>query len=202
MALVRTMETHIESRNIFSLLKIQVLMAVLLNIQVFWEVTPWWTLVLSSCLGWSSPAMLWVLRRIKPTNELLLKLYLYKKYILFICCFILRTVKGAAIPYRSGQTLRFPGVCGSQISRQSAHEGGKVVSPTHRPPLCPQEIFLIFISVRGWLDRRARLRPEDLCQWKIPMTTSGLEPATFWLVAQCLNQLHHGRLDKFPGCRL
>jgi hypothetical protein len=26
---------------------------------------------------------------------------------------------------------------GSQISRQSAHEGGKVVIPTHLPPLPP-----------------------------------------------------------------
>jgi len=26
---------------------------------------------------------------------------------------------------------------------------GKVISPTHRPPLPPQEIFLVLISVRG-----------------------------------------------------
>jgi hypothetical protein len=31
-----------------------------------------------------------------------------------------------------------PGVWGSQISRQPAHEGSKVVSRTHRPPLPPR----------------------------------------------------------------
>ena len=51
--------------------------------------------------------------------------------------------------YRAGQALSFPGGCGSKVSRQSAHEGGKVVSPTHRPLLPPQERFLVLISVRG-----------------------------------------------------
>ena len=37
--------------------------------------------------------------------------------------------------YRPGQSLRVPRVLHSQISRQSAHEGGKLVSLTHRPPL-------------------------------------------------------------------
>jgi hypothetical protein len=38
------------------------------------------------------------------------------------------------------QALRVPGGSGSQILRQSAVEGGTVVSPTHRPPLPPGNI--------------------------------------------------------------
>jgi hypothetical protein len=42
--------------------------------------------------------------------------------------------------YRPGQALTVPGGCGSQISRQLAHKGGKVVIHTHRLPLPPGNI--------------------------------------------------------------
>jgi hypothetical protein len=96
--------------------------------------------------------------------------------------------EGKAIHYRPWQAFRVPGGWHSQILRQSAHEGGKVVSPTHRPPL-PQEIFLVLISVRGWFEPRTIVRPEGLCELRIP--PSWIDPASFRFVTQCLNQLLH-----------
>jgi hypothetical protein len=82
--------------------------------------------------------------------------------------------------YRPWQALTVPGGWGSQNVRQSAHEGGKVVSPTHRPTLSWYSFLLEAEST-------AIVRSEGLCQWKIPVTPSGIEPATFRFVAQCLN---------------
>ena len=49
--------------------------------------------------------------------------------------------------------LRFPDYV------TTAQDGGKVVSPTHWSPL-PQEMLLVLISVRGWVDPRAIVRSE------------------------------------------
>jgi hypothetical protein len=84
--------------------------------------------------------------------------------------------------YRPWQALRVPEGWGSQISRQSAPEGGKVVSPTHRLSLPPETIPGGHF-VRGWVDSRAIVRLKGLCQWKIPITPSGIEPSTFEFVA-------------------
>ena len=84
--------------------------------------------------------------------------------------------------HRGSKTLR--------VSRQSANEVGKVVSPRHRPPLPPGNIpgtHFSYIPNRPQ-GHSATGRIESI---KCSKTPSGIEHATFRLVAQCLNQLHH-----------
>ena len=105
------------------------------------------------------------------------------------------------IMYKKGKAIPLQAWTGPEGSRRLRLPDFKTIGtwrwkgcqPYAPATFYPQEIFPVLISVRGWVNPRAIVRPEGLCQWKIPMTPSGIEPATFWLVAQCLNQLcHHG----------
>jgi hypothetical protein len=62
-------------------------------------------------------------------------------------------------------------------------DGGKAVSLTRlQAAIYAPGRFLVLISVRSRVDPRATVRLEGLRQLKNPMT-SGIEPATFQLVA-------------------
>jgi hypothetical protein len=58
-------------------------------------------------------------------------------------------------------------------------------------PLCPQEIILVLISVRGWVDPRAIVQSEGLCRWKFPITPSWIDPATFRFCSAVPQPLRH-----------
>ena len=79
--------------------------------------------------------------------------------------------------HRPGQALRFPGGEDPTFHNNSTWmwQGFQPYAPA---AFTSQEIFLVLISVRGWVVRR-----EGLCQWKIPVIPLGIEPATFRLVA-------------------
>lgn len=69
-----------------------------------------------------------------------------------VFCLLRKHVKQSL--YKAGLSLRVPGGRSSHISGHLSRGDGKIVSPAHRLPL-PQVIFLVLISLRGWVDPRA-----------------------------------------------
>lgn len=55
----------------------------------------------------------------------------------------------------------------------------------------PRERFLLVFSIRSWVNQRAKIWLEGLRQLKNKTTSSGMEPQTFSIVAQCPEQQIH-----------
>ena len=60
---------------------------------------------------------------------------MYVYVCMYVCSHVVRSVKVKESGYRPDSSWGFQEVEACKTSRQSAREGGKVVSPTHRPPL-------------------------------------------------------------------
>jgi len=86
--------------------------------------------------------------------------------------------------YRPGQGLRVPGGWGAQISRRSAHDGGKVVIPTHRPTLPSGNIPGIYFFWK-------LSRPHGHSAAGRIMSMRSSTDTIGNRIAQCLNQLPH-----------
>jgi hypothetical protein len=97
-------------------------------------------------------------------------------------------IKVKQFHYKPGQTQRDPEWWGSRIPRESAHEGGKVVSPRHLPPLLSKKYSRYSFLLES---ESTIVRLKGLCLWKIPVTPSRIEPVTFRLVAHWLNRMRH-----------
>jgi hypothetical protein len=79
----------------------------------------------------------------------------------------------------------------SAFSRQLAHRWWWGCQPYAPATLYRSGRFLVPISARGWVNHRAIVCLEGLGQLKNPVTSLGMEPMIFQLVAQCLSQVCH-----------
>ena len=92
--------------------------------------------------------------------------------------------KGKAVPLQAwsgpegSRKLRFPDFM------TMAQDGGKVVSLTHRPPLPQRNAPGTHFCYRLSRPQGHSMIGMIVCQLKIPRTPAGIEPATFWFVAQ------------------
>jgi hypothetical protein len=112
----------------------------------------------------------------------------------FLMLFYLSVMIKAKSHDRPGQSLRVPTVRGSQITRKSAYEGGKIFKP-YAPAIFTPLSRIIPGTHFCWvpIHPTAIARPEGLYQWKIPVTPMGIEPATYRFVAQHLKKTSSSR---------
>jgi hypothetical protein len=93
----------------------------------------------------------------------------------------INTVLGSPLGIQVVETTR--------ISRQSPHEDGKV-SSTHRPPLPSRRYSCYPFLFEAESTAGPRCGRKEYGNEK-SQTPSGIEPATFRLLAQCLNRLRY-----------
>ena len=86
---------------------------------------------------------------------------------------------------RPGQAHRVPGGWGSRDFYTIGTWKSQSRQPYAQAAFTSQEIFLVLISVRSWVEPWTTVRPEGL-----PIKHS-IEPASFRLVAQCPKQTRH-----------
>jgi hypothetical protein len=85
--------------------------------------------------------------------------------------FTFATMKVKQSLLRPGQALRVPGGWGSKTAWQLAHEKGRVVSPTHRPPLPARKYLWYSVFARDWVDYGNRTRDLPACS-TVPQLTA------------------------------
>ena len=78
--------------------------------------------------------------------------------------------------YRPGQALRAAGGCSQNFWKIGTGEW-QGCQPYTLAAFAPEGILLVLISLRGSVDPRAIMWMEAICQWKIPMFPTGIEPA-------------------------
>jgi hypothetical protein len=88
---------------------------------------------------------------------------------------------------RPGVAQRVQGGLGSQISMTFGTRRWWGPHPQAPAKFTPQEMYLILIFTRGWVDPRTMVRSEGNMSLKNPVTPQRIDPGTVRLVEQRLN---------------